>query len=265
MKTHTTSKVGRGIPTARRTQQGHTIMITLVVCLVLGVVLLSIIKLANTEGQMTGRSQNWNAVMPIVEAGIEEALTHLKHSPSNRATYGWTFDDQIKKYTRTRTFKDGYYKVTISTNWNPVIISHAGVRAPGQSEYTIFRRVRVACTNQPLFTAAIEAISCLDLTGNGIRFDSYDSLDPNHSTSTGNYDPKEAKAGGDVVCYGGPLSMDIGYADIAGKLKTGPETTFEMGPNASVGDINWNTSGIQPGYYESVEDTDWAEMGPPPG
>jgi hypothetical protein len=245
-------------------QQGHTIVITLVCCLVMGVVLLGIIKLANNEGQMTGRSQNWNAVMPIVEAGIEEALTHLKYSPSNRADNGWSYDTSgvEPRYTRTRTFKDGFYQVSISTNWNPTIISRAGVRAPGQTEYSIFRQVRVRCTNQPLFTAAIEALSCLTLTGNGIRFNSYDSLDPAHSTPTGNYDPNEAKAGGDVVCYGGANSMDLGNADIAGKLKTGPDTTFEMGPNASVGDLTWG-NGIQPGWYETVEGTEWADMSPP--
>src|SRR5688500_11126997 len=94
---------------ATTSQQGHTIMITLVVCLVLGVILLGIIKLANNEGQMTGRSQNWNAVMPIVEAGIEEAFTHLKHSPSNRAENGWAYDTSIPErpvYTKTRTFQD---------------------------------------------------------------------------------------------------------------------------------------------------------------
>src|SRR5688572_4026462 len=266
MKTHTTSKVGRGIPTARRTQQGHTIMITLVVCLVLGVMLLGIIKLATNEGQMTGRSQNWNAVMPIVEAGIEEALTHLKHSPSNRADNGWALDTSVipPVYAKTRNFKDGYYTVTISTNWDPVIISQAGIRAPGQTAYSIFRKVRVQGTNQPLWTAAIEALECVVLSGNGITFNSYNSLDPNFSGPGGTYDENKVKAGGDVACYGGVNSLEIGNADIAGQIKTGPEATFSIGPNGSVGDLTWGT-GIQPGYYQEVESTEWPSLSPPPG
>lgn len=248
-------------------QQGHTIMLTLVVCLVLGIILLGIIKLANTEGQMTGRSQNWNAVMPIVEAGIEEALTHLKHSPSNRATFGWAYDTTRAepRYIRTRTFKDGFYQVSISTNWDPVITSRGGIRAPGQTEYSISRIVRVRCTNQPLFTAAIEALTCVDLSGNGITFNSYDSRDPNYSGPGGVYDPNEVKAGGDVACYGGPGSLEIGNADIAGKVKIGPETTYTISPNGSVGDLTWNTSGVQPGSTEQVESTEWPDMNPPPG
>jgi Tfp pilus assembly protein PilX len=130
-----------------RQQQGHTIVLTLVVSLVLGVVLLGIIKLANNEGQMTGRSQNWNAVMPLVEAGIEEAFSHLKYSPTNRAENGWTFDAADNRYIRTRNFQDGMYKVTISKDYDPVIISRGWLRAPGQNNFTITRAVRVRATN----------------------------------------------------------------------------------------------------------------------
>jgi hypothetical protein len=238
-------------------------MITLVVCLVLGVILLGIIKLATNESQMTGRSQNWNAVMPLVEAGIEEAFTHLKHSPSNRADNGWTYDG-ISKYVKRRDFQDGYYTVSISTNWDPVIVSRAGLRAPGQKEYSIFRQVRVQGTNQPLWTAAIEASQCVDLSGNGIKFNSYNSLDPNLSGPGGIYDPTKVKAGGDVACYGGVNSLEVGNADIAGQIKTGPETTFSIGPQGSVGDLTWGT-GIQPGYYQQVENAEWPSLTPPLG
>ena len=244
-------------------------MLTLVVAMVLGVVLLGIIKLANNEAKMTGRSQNWNALMPIVEAGIEEAFAQLKHSPSNRAANGWTYDTSVvpPKYTKTRTFKDGYYTVTISTNWDPVIVSRAGIRAPGQTtNYTIFRTVRVQATNQPLWTAAIEGLQCVVLSGNGITFNSYDSRDPLWSGAGGIYDPTRVKAGGDVACYGGVGSLDIGNANVSGSIKTGPDGTYSMGPNATVGDLLWTgtgTSGVQPGHYEQVENTDWPNMVPP--
>jgi len=239
-------------------------MITLVVCLVLGVVLFGIIKLANNEARMTGRSQNWNSAMPIVEAGIEEAFTHLKYSPSNRADNGWTYDPTISKYTKTRVFKDGYYTVSISTNWDPVIISRAGVRSPGTTNYTIYRMVRVQATNQPLWTAAIEAVQCVTLSGNNIAFNSYNSMDPNFSGPGGIYDKTKVKAGGDVACYGGLNSLDIGNADIAGQIKTGPDSTFSIGPNGSVGDLTWGT-GVQPGYYVQVENSDWPNATGPIG
>ena len=248
-------------------QQGHTVIFTLVACLVLGVVLLGIMKLANQEGQMTGRSQNWNNAMPIVEAGIEEAFSHLKYSPTNRDQNGWVFDSTVNPpyYTRTRTFQDGYYKVTISTNWNPVITSRAWLRAPAQKDFTITRAVRVRATNQPLFTAALEAPIAVILKGNGTRIDSYDSLDPLHSGPGGTYDPSKAKDGGDVVCYGGPGALNIGNGDINGKIKIGEDTTYTVGANGSVGSMTWNQSGVQPGWSETTEATDYPEMGAPVG
>jgi len=247
--------------------RGHTVIFTLIASLVLGIVLLGVIKLTSTEGQMTGRSQNWNAVLPIAEAGIEEALTHLKHSPSNRTDNGWSYDATISKYTKTRTFKDGYYTVTISTNWDPVIICRAGIRAPGQTNYTVFRTVRVEGTNQPLWTAAIEGLQCVSLTGNGITFNSYDSRDPNFSGPGGIYDATKVKAGGDVACYGGVNSLDIGNANIAGQIKTGPDTTYSSGPNASVGDLLWSktSTGVEPGYYQQVDNTEWPNLTAPAG
>jgi len=246
-------------------QRGHTVILTLVVCLVLGVVLLGIIKLANTEGQMTGRSQNWNNAMPIVEAGIEEAFSQLKYSPTNRDQNGWTFDAANNYYTRTRPFQDGFYRVTISTNWNPVIFSYASVRAPGQKDYSIYRTVRVRATNQPMFTAALEAPISVELKGNGTHIDSYDSLDPLHSGPGGTYDKNKAKDGGDVIVYGGPGALNIGNGDINGKVKLGPDTTYSVGANGSVGSTTWNQNGVQPGWTESVEETEYPEMSAPIG
>lgn len=238
---------------AQLNQQGHTLILTLVVCLVLGVILLGIIKLANNEGQMTGRSQNWNNAMAIAEAGIEEALAHLRYSPTNRSENGWTFEDD--GYTRTRTFKDGYYKVTISTNYDPVIVSTAALRAPGQNNYSISRTVQVKATNQPLFMAGVEGTTSVKLTGK-IRVDSYDSNDPKHRSATGGYNAATAKDGGDVTSYGASGSLDIGNSHIYGRVKTPPGTTYSIG-GGSVGSFSWRGQGVEPGAYEEVPETEY--------
>jgi hypothetical protein len=246
-----------------RQQQGHTIVLTLVVSLVLGVVLMGIIKLANNEGQMTGRSQNWNAVMPLVEAGIEEALTHLKYSPTNRAENGWTLDPTDNRYTRTRNFQDGMYKVTISKDHDPVIISRGWLRAPGQKDFSITRVVRVRATNEPLFLAGIEGTTSIRLTGH-IRVDSYDSRDPSHSSKTGGYDPARPKAGGDIASYGGTGAIDIGNSHVYGHVKTSPGTTYTIGSGGSVGDFNWS-QGVQPGWAEEVPEMEYPPIFAPKG
>src|SRR4026208_2370534 len=137
MKTRTTT-----------TTHGHVIIVTLVICLLLGIVLLRVMKLTTNEGQLTGRSQSWNGAIPVAEAGIEEAFTHLKYCPTNRASNGWILvGDQ---FTKSRTMGSSRYEVSISTNYDPTIISRGGIRAPNQTNY-IFRTVRVMATNEPMF------------------------------------------------------------------------------------------------------------------
>src|SRR4026208_1833751 len=129
MKTRTTT-----------TTHGHVIIVTLVICLLLGIVLLRVMKLTTNEGQLTGRSQSWHGAIPVAEAGIEEAFSHLRYCPTNRASNGWTLvGDQ---YVKGRTLGNSRYDVSISTNYDPIITSHGGIRAPYQTNY-IVRTVRV--------------------------------------------------------------------------------------------------------------------------
>src|SRR5687768_10964291 len=128
---------------ATSTAHGHVIIVSLLVCLLLGTVLVGVISLSTNEGQLTGRSQSWNGAIPVAEAGIEEAFTHLKYCPTNRASNGWTLNGT--NYTKGRTNNDSswYYHVSISTNYEPTIVARGGIRAPLQANNYIVRTVRV--------------------------------------------------------------------------------------------------------------------------
>src|SRR5688500_8497791 len=103
---------------------GHVIILTLIVCLLLGLVLLSVISLSTNEGHMTVRSHSWNGAIPVAEAGIEEDFTHLKYNPTNRAANDWKLvpSPDGEYYLKGRTIGDARYEVTISTNYDPTII-----------------------------------------------------------------------------------------------------------------------------------------------
>jgi hypothetical protein len=107
----------------------------------------------------------------------------------------------------------------------------------------------------PLFAAALVAVGTIDLRGNNITTDSFDSGDPNYSEN-GLYpwaNLIKTKAGGDV-CTGTVLmdSMAIGSARIKGEVRTGLGTnTINIGANGGVGDRAWvegGNVGIQPGH-----------------
>jgi hypothetical protein len=101
---------------------------------------------------------------------------------------------------------------------------------------------------QPLFFAALSAVGTIDLKGNGISSDSYDSADPNYSTN-GVYTSLRRKAGGDIVTDS--LVFNVGNANVAGHVRTAPGGTVTFTKNCSVGDVFWvsaNTQGIEPGW-----------------
>jgi hypothetical protein len=231
-------------------------------------VLVSVISLSSNEGQLTGRSQSWNGAIPVAEAGIEEAFTHLKYCPTNRASNGWTLTAGGDYYTKSRTndASGWYYQVSISTNYDPTIIARGGIRAPLQANNYIVRTVRVTATNEPMFSAAIEATEGITFVGGRVTINSYDSRDPDryYNPVTGLYDPTKFNANGRVVCHYGPF--DMGNSKIYAHVETGDESTFQIGANGVVGSIDYHQrvgSGVEPGWLTSTTSSEFSDIDPP--
>ena len=100
------------------------------------------------------------------------------------------------------------------------------------------------------------ALGQIDLKGNDITTDSFDSCDPNYNDGSGGYpvgNLSKTKANGDI-CTDGVITdtLHVGNANIKGVVKTGPgQNTIGVGPNGSVGDRAWvegGSSGIQTGH-----------------
>jgi hypothetical protein len=157
------------------------------------------------------------------------------------------------------------YDVTISTNYDPIITSHGGIRAPNQTNY-IVRTVRVIATNEPMFSAAIEASDAIKFAGSGVTINSYDSGDPNYSGPGGRYDPSKFKDTGRTICHFGPF--ELGNAKIYGRVETTEESALTMGPGAVVGNLLFHLNGgkgIQDGFHTSTTSSEASPVGTPPG
>src|SRR2546426_11869401 len=133
----------------KRTQRGNTLLIVLMTTTIIGLVLATNLELVSNQNQATHRSLAWNTAMPVCEAGIEEALTHLNWCTSNGkrllvnvdlAQNGWTFTGT--NYAKTRTLTDSYYTVNISSTINPVILCSGYLKAPLGTNY-VCRTVQV--------------------------------------------------------------------------------------------------------------------------
>lgn len=225
-------------------------MIILIAMVLIGVSLGSYLQLVSNQNISVMRSQAWNSAIAIAEAGIEEAMAHLNANTTNRTQDGWTVEGT--NVVKERYLGTSRYKVAISKDLEPpVITSQAYVLVPLKTNYLAPRTVRVTTTNDALFAKGMVAKGAIDLSGNKIKTDSFDSTDPTKSTD-GKYDPAKASDGGDIGTNSSVLdSLNVWNADIYGKASTGPGGNVKLGSNGAVGSMEWHAAGnngIEPGW-----------------
>jgi len=227
-------------------QQGSTIFITLFIAGLIALTLTAYLSWADTQSKLATRAQSWNAALPMVEAGLEEALVHLNFSPT-RTTNGWTLNNT--NYVKQRTFGDGYYLVKVSTDEPPIIISQGFVRAPLQNNIYISRSVVVTCFKTYPSSGGILAKGGVTFKGGAI-VDSYNSSDPLYST-LGQYDVSKREDHATIQSNSGAAgAVTVGPANVWGSVATGPGGTVSVANNGSVGDMAFhaaNGSGIEAG------------------
>jgi len=235
---------------------------------VLGLGLASYLTLARWQHVSVVRSQAWNGALAIAEAGVEEALAHLNPSALlfstniNRGANGWSLGTDGRYHAPRRTLTYGSYDVAVTADPLPTIYATGYVRIPTLSAI-ISRSVRVGTGNSGLFRGSMAARVTVDLKGNNIATDSFDSMDPAHSTNGLYYLPWRKDAG-DVASAGGLINVQ--NANVMGTLFTSPAGAATIGPSGSVGDRAWveaATSGIQSGHYKNDFNMDFPAVSPP--
>jgi hypothetical protein len=248
-----------------RNESGSVLMIALVMAGILGVSMISYFLLMSHQNRMVFRGQAWNHALTLAEAGVEDGLAQLNRkfgtNNSRGGVNGWSGATWGPAALATpRALSGGTYTATISDGM-PIITSTGRVAVANSSTF-VERRVRVLCTTKSAFQAAVAAKKDIDFNGKNIMIDSYDSGDPNHST-LGMYDPAKRKAGGDIASTEG--FIEVGNATVKGKLYTGPVNAgqYSVGPNGSVGDLNWTGPDIQPGWYYNDFNMDFIEVDEP--
>ena len=274
---------------------GSALIVTLLTAMLIGVTMAGYLRLVSSQNTSVMRSLAWNSGIPVLEAGVEEAMVYLYHNDiTNSVNYGWALRSGPTGplHFKRRQLDASYCEVNIIPVHPPVILATAYVPAPFSPSSPIFgvigggeliisqpplppgseiyypgkeiqpplpeyrapqyirRTVRVTTRRDALWSKAMVADGAIDLMGNSIATDSFDSSDPNFSNN-GKYDPNpnKTKAGGDVASNGALIY--VGNADIKGKVATGPGGLTDVSKNGSVGSKSWvesGKSGIEPGY-----------------
>ncbi len=271
-------------PTLSRSgKHANVILVALILSAILGLALASYLIMAQQQNMSIYRSQNWNTVMPTAEAGIEDGLQSVNRFAGQfvdiekwtnyAAADGWDVNGSI--WHMHRTIGENIYDVWVTnqppaptiaslaqTPWRYASASSlagqpffaqagGGQVLPGQ----IARKIWIRTKRDPLFTVAMAALNSIDLKGNKITTDSFDSSSTNYSIN-GLYPighPEMTRDQGDVATDSSIVdSLNVGNADIKGHIRTGPgANTYSIGSQGSVGSKAWvegGSLGVQPGW-----------------
>ncbi|HEY6169664.1 MAG TPA: hypothetical protein VI454_16615 [Verrucomicrobiae bacterium] len=262
-------------------RDGSALIVALIVTAIIGINLVSYLALVRQQNRLNMRSLTWNSAIALAEAGAEEAIAHMNRNYAGGLTSeGWSFTNG--NYTMTRTLGDGYYTVQIQSNLNPVITSYGYVQIPASilaagpgpvfaaagvsvSGYAN-RGVRVVITNSPLFVKSLVAKYDIDLKGNNMYSDSFDSSTNTYSTG-GLYDATKRRDNGDIASNSSLTnSIHGGNATVYGSVATGPGGSVLIGSSGAVGTIAWigaGNYGIQSGRYKDDMNVSFSSVDAP--
>lgn len=284
--------------TPRRRVRGLTYATVVVAMITIGTLLAAYLKLVAVQNQLVTRSQTWNRSVPILESGIEEAIAHLNKNGSPDAgvvnlaalanpTDGWTAVSPTGPWHKFGWMGGDYYRVSISawdgttaqcpsissTGWVKQLPAFALRGSPGpllaQAQISGYSRRVVNCTttNNPVFSKGLVARNGINMNGNNVTVDSYDSSNPLFSTN-GRWDEDKRRDRGDIASNDNLTNIiNIGNAEVWGRVATGPGGTMSIG-NGKVGNAAWQDSssgGVQPGYFTDDMNVEFPDVVLPAG
>ena len=251
----------------RHAEQGSVVTIVLVSVVLMGIGLGSYLSLVSNQNQSINRSQLWNATIPVAEGGVEEAFAHINKHNKDRIKEGWALAPDGTNVVKQRIIGDTKYRVFLNAYKEPpMLLAEGYIKDPRTQSWVGPRKVLVDTIIDPLIDKVLAAKGQIDLHGNNVASDSFDSEDPNYSTG-GQYDPAKTKDKGDIATNGSFVdSLAIGNANIKGHVGTGPGGTVTIGANGAVGSKAWNEAGnkgIEPGWVRDDVNIDFPDVQAP--
>jgi len=226
-------------------RSGSALLVTVFITGVLALLVGTYLAMTVSSNNSVKHSSGWNAALPLAEAGVEEALTHLALNTNGYGVDGWVLNPTNRTYGKQHFLNDGYYSVSISGgNGATAAITSVGYGCWKASNY-VARTVRVrAETPFPFIPIGLEATNIT--FGGDFKADSFDSTDERYSTG-GMYDRAKRTAKVTIATPGASFRLS-GSSEIRGLLATGPSTAVRFAGGALIGDLSFGGPGAQPGH-----------------
>ena len=254
--------------------QGSVLLVTLMTGWVIGISLVSYLTLVANQNRSTFHSLTWNTCVPVMEAGVEEALTQLHFNGiTNLLSNDWTIGADGLYHKRRDIGSDGsYYEVTIQPVDPPVIVSTGYSAAPANTGQPmggstafgmilgslspsapamVSRMVRVTTKTQFSGAGGLAAKGQIQFEGDSY-LDSFDSSNSSYSTDD-KYDP--AKSKDKAMAFTNSKAsgaIRLAAAKIYGSATTGPGGSVTIA-GGTIGDAAWvaGQNGVQAGHFEN--------------
>ena len=132
----------------RRGELASVLVLTLILCAILGLLMGSYLYLVQTQQKSVASSQAWNSALVVAEAGIEEAMAHLNSGvTTNDLAKNWWSKLSPGVFSKSNVVGNSVVSVTIKippaiANPYPVVASTGYVPGPIGTP-TVFRTVTV--------------------------------------------------------------------------------------------------------------------------
>ncbi len=249
---------------------GSALIATIVITGVIGFSLAGYLDYSKSQNRSVMRSLAWNSTIAVLEAGMEEALAQINvtvlGTEDERERYrrnGWEVDRSDAVYRKTRTLAEGYYEVEFTKAQPPTITATGYAKVPLTSDSILKRTVVCTTIRDGLFTKGMVAKGVIDMNGNNVQSDSFDS----ETAPGGVYSAGAAKNNGDIATNAGVANgLNVGQADVYGHGATGPGGSIAVGANGGVGEKAWvlaNQGKMQPGWTSSDMNVSFPDVSAP--
>ena len=231
-----------------KTTRGSVLISAAMAAGVLAILIAGFLTYLSDEYNWNFRSHRWNQSFHLAEAAVETGIAEYNFWQYQAGTgfqsaRGWTSlgGNSYSKTVANLADNGGnivgtfYVKASnINTN-NPTFQGVGTVTSGNFSGPSIARAVQVSLAPSPMFPLGLMSLTTIDMNGNNIYTDSYDSSNPTKSTG-GQYDASKRQPNGNIGTDDTVInSVSIGNANIYGTVQTGVGGTVTMGPNGSIG------------------------------
>ena len=220
-------------------------------CIASGVIFIMIMGMLlfiTNEYKLNVRSHKWTQSLNLAEAGVDIAFAefnnyYLTGSNAFTSSRGWSDAGggayYYYNYSFTNSFSENVgivysYVYGVGTA-NPYLFAYGGSSIVSNNQW-VYRAVESRLKNSAQFPVGMLAKGVIDMKGNGVTTDSYDSSDTTKSTG-GRYDATKKQANGDIATNDAFINSDISVqnANIYGRALTGSSGTVTLGASGTIG------------------------------